>query len=206
MALRLGILASGRGSNFQAILDACKQGTLDADVRVVISNNPEAGAVDRAKRERIPAHILSSQTHPEAHALDRAICRTLKDHGVDWVVLAGYLKKVGPVTLEAFEGRILNIHPALLPKFGGPGMYGLRVHEAVLRAGDKTTGVSIHLVDEEYDRGEVVARAEVPVLPGDSPDVLAARVLKQEHALLVSTLRRIAGGDLGGSVTTKGPR
>lgn len=196
MHLNLGILASGRGSNMQAVIYACKQGIVDGEVRVVISNNPDAGALQRAGTEGIPAFRLSSRTHPDPEDLDRAICRTLQDHGAELIVLAGYLKKLGPITLEAYADRVLNIHPALLPKFGGPGMYGRRVHEAVLSAGDQTTGVSIHLVDEEYDHGEVVARETVPVLEGDTPETLAERVLQREHVLLVETLRRIADGEL----------
>lgn len=194
--LNLGILASGRGSNMQAVIDACKRGTLDAEIRVVISNNPDAGALEKARAEGIPAVRLSSRTHPGADDLDRAICRTLQEKQVEWVVLAGYMKKLGPVTLDAYRGRILNNHTALLPEFGGPGMYGERVHQAVLDAGERTSGVSIHLVDEEYDHGDVVAQATVPVHDTDTAQALANRVLGQEHLLLVDTLRRIAAGDL----------
>lgn len=196
MRLKLGILASGRGSNMQAVVDSCKQGTVDGEVRVVISNNPDSGAIARAQAEGIPAFRLSSKTHPDLQDLDRAISRTLRDHGAEWVILAGYMKKLGSVTLAAYKGRVLNIHPALLPKYGGPGMYGHLVHEAVLAAGETTTGVSVHLVDEEYDHGEVVAQAEVPVQEGDTAQTLADRVLETEHALLVETLQRISSGEL----------
>lgn len=192
LRLRLGILASGGGSNLQAIIDACKSGWLDGEVRVVISNTPEAGALQRARAEGIPSFRLSSRTNPDPEDLDRAILRTLREQEVEWVILAGYLKKLGRETLESFRGRILNIHPALLPKFGGPGMYGQHVHQAVLAAGEKTTGASVHLVDEQYDHGEVIAQREVPVQEGDTPATLAARVLETEHALLIDTLRRIS--------------
>jgi phosphoribosylglycinamide formyltransferase-1 len=194
--MKLGFLASHGGSNMQAIIDACRGGVLDAEVRVVISNNAESPALRRARDQQIPAVHLSSRTHPDPAELDAAIAGTLAGHGVDLVLLAGYMRKVGARTLARFPQRILNIHPALLPKFGGEGMYGRRVHEAVLASGEPMTGVTIHLVDEEYDRGPVVAQREVPVLPGDSVDTLAARVLEQEHQLYVETLVRVAEGDL----------
>ena len=180
----------------QAIIDACSRGVLDAEVRVVISNNADSLALERARDQRIPVAHLSNRTHPDPEALDAAIARTLAHHGVDLVLLAGYMRKVGPITMARFPQRILNIHPALLPKFGGEGMYGRRVHEAVLASGDQTTGVTIHLIDEEYDRGPVVAQKEVPVLPGDTVETLAERVLEEEHKLYVETLVRVAEGDL----------
>lgn len=194
--MKIGVLASHGGSNLQAIIDACGQGKLDAEVRVVISNNPDSTALRRAAKHAIPNFYRSGKTHPDPVELDAEIARLLQEHGVDLVALAGYMKKVGPVTLRRFAGRILNIHPALLPKYGGTGMYGLRVHEAVLEAGDTTTGVTIHVVDEEYDRGPVVAQCKVAVLPGETPEALAARVLEREHAFYVETLRRIASGEI----------
>jgi phosphoribosylglycinamide formyltransferase-1 len=194
--MRIGFLASGRGSNMQAVMDACKNGTIEAVPAVVISNNSRSGALDRASREGVPGRHLSSATHPDPVALDGAILDTLRGHGVDLIMLAGYMKKLGPRTLRHFKNRVLNIHPALLPKHGGKGMYGLRVHEAVLAAGDRETGVSIHIVDEEYDRGAVIAQRRVPVQDGDTPEVLAARVLEQEHGLLVETLAKVASGEL----------
>ena len=194
--MKLGFLASHGGSNLQAIVDACRRGVLDAEVRVVISNNADSLALKRARDQLIPAAHLSTRTHPDPEALDAAIARALADHGVDLVLLAGYMRKVGPITMARFPQRILNIHPALLPKFGGEGMYGRRVHEAVLAAGERTTGVTIHLIDEEYDRGPVVAQKEVPVLPGDTVETLAERVLEEEHKLYVETLVRVAEGDL----------
>jgi len=115
---------------------------------------------------------------------------------VDTVILAGYMKKLGPLTLQAFRGRILNIHPALLPKFGGPGMYGKRVHAAVLAAGETVTGVTVHVVDALYDHGRILAQCEVPVREGDTVDSLADRALQQEHRLYTETLRRIAAGEI----------
>ncbi len=191
--LHLGFLASHGGSNMQAIIDACKSGRLDAKPCVVISNNSGSMALQRAKNEGIPHYHISALTHPGTLE-DEEILRVLKRHGVDTVVLAGYMKMLGPATLGAYRGRILNIHPALLPKFGGKGMYGKRVHEAVLAAGETVTGVTIHIVDEHYDTGPIIAQCQVPVLPEDTVESLAERVLKHEHVLYAETLQKIADG------------
>ena len=194
--LRLGFLASGGGTNLQSILDACQQGRLHAEPRLVIGNNSGSGALSRARAQGIPARHLSGRTHPDPAALDTAIRDALRAEGVKVVCLAGYMKRVGPRTLAAYEGRILNIHPGLLPRHGGRGFYGLRVHEAVLAAGDRVSGATVHVVDEIYDHGPVLAREEVPVEPGDTPESLAARVLEAEHRLYPETLQRIASGQI----------
>lgn len=180
----------------QAIIDAAKSGVLQAEVVAVISNNAGSMAAARARTEGIPFHHLSGVTHPNFADLDSAISEVLAGSEVDLVVLAGYMKKVGPRTIERFAGRIVNIHPALLPKFGGVGMYGMHVHQAVVEAEEELTGVTVHLVDGEYDRGPVIAQCEVKVLPGDDAETLAARVLEREHAFYVETLCRIASGEL----------
>jgi phosphoribosylglycinamide formyltransferase-1 len=179
----------------QAIIDACKDGRLDAKPCVAISNNSDSMALQRARNEGIPCYHISGATHPGS-AEDEEILRVLRRHGVDTVILAGYMKILGTVTLHAYRGRILNIHPALLPKFGGKGMYGKRVHEAVLAAGEKVTGVTIHLIDENYDTGPIVNQCQVPVLEGDTADSLAERVLKHEHRLYVETLQKISDGSI----------
>lgn len=194
--MNIGFLASHGGSNMQAIIDACKEGRLSATAAVVISNNGDSRALERARTEGIPNYHLSGNTHPDPDDLDRAIMDTLIRHNVDVIALAGYMKKLGPKTLACFRGRILNIHPALLPKFGGKGMYGIHVHEAVIAAGEKESGVTVHLVDEEYDRGPILAQVRVPVMPGDTPEILAERVLVQEHLLYPATLQRIATGEI----------
>lgn len=194
--LHLGFLASHGGSNMQAIIDACKQGRLDAKPCVVVSNNSDSMALQRAKNEGIPHYHISSQTHPGPEGKDRAILEALRKHSVDTVILAGYMKILGPHTLRAYQGRILNIHPALLPKFGGKGMFGARVHEAVLTAGEKVTGVTIHLVDEHYDTGPILNQCQVPVEEGDTVETLSARVLKQEHRLYAETLQKISEGKI----------
>jgi phosphoribosylglycinamide formyltransferase 1 len=196
MALHLGFFASGRGTNMQAVIDACHTGILDAKVCLVISNNSESEALARARREDIPSYHLSSKTHPELAQLDDAILFALRQEQVDLVILAGYMKKLGDKTLAAYQGRVINIHPALLPKYGGMGMYGMHVHEAVIAAGDRETGVTIHLVDREYDHGDILAQCRLPVLEGDTTVTLAERVLGKEHAFLVETLRRIVIGDI----------
>ena len=204
--LPIGVIASHGGTNLQAIIDACADGSLEAEIRVVISNNSRSLALERARRSCIPTAHLSSATHPDPSHLDAAIADTLTSHGVELVALAGYMRKLGPETLRRYRNRILNVHPALLPKFGGQGMYGERVHSAVLAAGERVSGVSVHLVDEEYDRGPVIAQAEVPVLPDDTPDTLAARVLQQEHILYPQTIQLIASGqlDLDGLASSSG--
>lgn len=194
--MRIGILASGGGTVLQAIIDASQGARPELEPCLVVSNNSGSGALERAARHDIPYRHLSGKTHPEAEALDRAIADALSDARVELVFLAGYMKKLGPVTLSRFERRILNTHPSLLPKFGGKGMYGDRVHQAVLDAGETRSGVSVHLVDTEYDTGAVVAQAEVEVVPDDTLETLSERVRARERRLVVETLGRVATGDL----------
>ncbi len=180
----------------QAVIDACKEGRLKARPRVVISNNGDAEALTRARREGIPAYHLSAKTRPAPEELDAAILAALQVHQIELVILAGYMKKLGAKTLTHYRGRVINIHPALLPKFGGPGMYGAHIHTAVLAAGEKETGVTIHWVDEEYDQGDILAQCRLPVLENESPESLSQRVLEREHSFLVETLQRIIAGEL----------
>lgn len=194
--MNVGFLASHGGSNMQAIINACKSGKLQATPAVVISNNSNSGALAHAKAEGVPYYYLSGKTHPKPEELDHTILDAFLRHAVDIVVLAGYMKKLGPKTLSHFRGRIVNVHPALLPKFGGEGMYGIHVHEAVIAAGEKESGVTIHFVDEQYDTGAILAQTRVPVKPDDTPETLAARVLEQEHILYAETLQRIVTGDI----------
>ncbi|MGK8522580.1 phosphoribosylglycinamide formyltransferase [Nocardia asteroides] len=184
--LRVAVLASHNGSNLRALHRSQHAGFR---IVLVISNNSDSGALRYARDHRIPARHLSARTHADP---DEAIRAALVEHSSDLVVTAGYLKKIGPRTRSEFAGRIINIHPALLPRHGGPGLYGTRVHQAVLDAGDLVTGASVHFVTGEYDAGEVIARAEVPVRPGDTAETLGARVLEAEHTLLPEVVRRIA--------------
>ena len=180
----------------QAIIDACKLGILDAVPAVVISNNSDSGAITRAKHEGIPFYHLSQVTNPQSDELDQAILNALCNHNVDIVVLVGYMKKLGPKVSSHFKGAILNIHPALLPKYGGKGMYGIHVHEAVIAARESETGVTIHVVDEEYDTGPIVAQVKTPVFADDTPETLQARVLELEHTFMPVTLQKIVKGEI----------
>lgn len=186
--VKLGVLGSGGGTNYQAIYDATLPGGILhglAEVAVVISNKSKSGILKRARLAGIPTMHLSSYTHPRPNNLDRAMCNTLWKHKVQLVILAGYMKKVGLITRRAYPGYVLNIHPALdLKRFGGKDMYGLRVHEAVIASGVGFTGATVHLVDQQYDHGQIVMQSRpVPVHPDDTPQTLAARVLIEEHKL-----------------------
>jgi phosphoribosylglycinamide formyltransferase-1 len=192
--VKIGVLASHEGTTLQAVLDACASGAIPGRVVAVISNNADSGALRRARAAGVDALYLSGKTHNSPDDLDRAVCAALLERQVDVVLLAGYMKKLGLCTLDAYQGRILNTHPALLPKFGGVGMFGMHVHRAVLAAGDVTSGASIHLVEHDYDSGPVIAQASVPVEPADTPETLAARVQQRERVLLVEVLRDIATG------------
>lgn len=187
----IGVLVSGGGSNFEALVAAARRGEIPrADFRLLISNKPGAGALDRAARLGVPARVLDPKTFPDRGACFDAVADDFLEKGVRVVCLAGFLLKVEPNFIRRFPGRILNIHPALLPKFGGKGMYGRHVHEAVLAAGEKESGCTVHLVDDEFDHGPAIARAKVPVVPGDTAEGLAARVLEQEHRLYPAALRQ----------------
>ena len=175
--MRVAVLASGGGTNLQALLDTC-QGSAPAQVVLVVSNKSDAGALDRARKAGVATAVLEDPSD------GAAVVELLRAHEVDLIVLAGYLKLVPEAVVEAFESRMLNIHPALLPSFGGPGMYGRRVHEAVLASGATVSGPTVHVVTAEYDRGPIVAQWPVPVAADDTPETLAARVLRVEHQLL----------------------
>jgi len=192
----LAFLASHNGTNMRAIVTACRDGRLRASPKLLISNNGDSPAMAWARDNRIAVAHISAKTAGSDAAADAAIAATLAQHGADLVILAGYMRKLGPETIGSFAGRILNVHPALLPKFGGPGMYGRHVHEAVLQSGDAETGATIHVVDDEYDHGPVIAQARVPVMAGDTPDTLAARVQAKEQELYPETLRRIISREI----------
>lgn len=194
--MNIGVLASGEGTTLQAVLDACASGRLAARVGVVISNNATAGALRRARAAGVPARHLSAATAGGPRSLDVALCEALREAASDWVLLAGYMKRLGPSTLAHFAGRIINTHPALLPEFGGQGMFGANVHRAVLAAGRRTSGASVHWVDENYDTGAVIAQVAVPVESGDSADSLALRVQAAERELVVEVLAAAASGRL----------
>jgi phosphoribosylglycinamide formyltransferase-1 len=192
--LNIAVLGSGRGSNFQAILAAMRQGKLPgARVCLVISNNSDAGILEVARSNALPAIHLSQKQFPDESVFADAMLGEFRRHGVDLIVLAGYMKRIPPRIVETYRGRIVNIHPALLPRFGGQGMYGARVHEAVLAAGELVSGATVHYVDEEYDHGRIILQKTVRVLPGDTPSTLAERVLAVEHEIYPEAIKIIAG-------------
>lgn len=190
---RLGVLISGGGSNLQAIIDACAGGVLAgvATIAVVIANRADAYGLERARAAGVPAICLEPRAFGSRREHSAALLETLRQHTVDIVCLAGYLLKVEPDVLAAFSGRMLNIHPALLPKYGGAGMYGHHVHEAVIAAGDTESGATVHVVDGEYDHGPVILQETVPVMPGDTADALARRVLSVEHTLFPAGILKL---------------
>jgi phosphoribosylglycinamide formyltransferase-1 len=190
----IAVLASHGGSNMQAIVDAIEAGDLAARVVLVVSNNSDSGAIERARRHGLAHRHISGATHPGEGAEDAAIRDALNDAGAQVVILAGYMKKIGPQTLAAYRGRILNIHPALLPRHGGPGMYGIKPHEAAIVAGDAESGATVHVVDAEYDRGPILRQERVPIEPGDTAATLQQRVLKIEHRIYAAVLRDIVAG------------
>jgi len=192
--LKSGVLASGRGSNFAAILRAIEEGRLTAEVKILISNREGAGALDVARQHNIFAHWLSPKDYHSPEAYDAAIAQLFDQYEVNFVVLAGYLRYITPKFIEKYRNRILNIHPALLPSFGGKGMYGIHVHEAVLEYGCKVSGVTVHIVDEKYDAGPIVLQRCVPVLDDDTPETLAHRVLEQEHQIYAEAIQLFAEG------------
>lgn len=194
--MKLGFLASHGGSNMQAILDGCAQGSIPASPSLLICNNPGATALERADKASMPAKVLNGKTHPEPAELDSAIFEALQEAKVDLIILAGYMKKIGPKVLAGYQNRILNIHPALLPKYGGQGMFGMNVHRSIIAAGEKESGATVHLIDEVYDEGPILAQARVPVLPDDTPESLQARVLEQEHQLYPATIAKVAAGEI----------
>ena len=194
--LNIGILASHGGSNLQAIVDACKSEIIIATPVVVISNNSKSGALRRAKNEGIPCFHISKSLYDDDNEVDYQITQKLLLYEVDLIVLAGYMKRLGELIMSTFKDRIVNVHPSLLPKFGGKGMYGIKVHESALEAGEHKTGVTIHKVQGEYDRGTILAQAEVQIRENDTPSSLRDRVLIVEHELYVETLREISLGGI----------
>ena len=193
--LNLAFFASHGGSNMQAILDACSAGEINAVPRVLISNNRNAFALERAKQCGIKHYCVNKNSSASLEESEQ-ILGILSRSEIDLMVLAGYMRKIQKEVLQAYEGRIINIHPSLLPKFGGKGMYGIAVHEAVLAAGESKTGATVHLVTENYDEGPILAQREVAVLKSDSAETLRARVLKAEHELYVQVIGQIAGAEI----------
>lgn len=187
--LKLGIMASGNGSNFEAVAQAIHNGQLNAQIQVLIYNNPGIKAIARAEHWSVPTVLLNHRDYKRREDLDTAIVETLRQYQVDWVVLAGWMRIITPVLIDAFPDRIINIHPSLLPSFKG-----LRAVEQALEAGVKITGCTVHLVRPEVDSGPILIQAAVPVLPDDTPETLHARIQVQEHGILPQALAQLAAG------------
>lgn len=187
MTLRLGVLASGGGTNLQAILDACREHRIPAEVAVVLCNVPGAAALARAEKAGVPAELVDHKQFPDRPAFDAALQERLRAHRVELVCLAGFMRLLSPAFVAAWRGRIVNIHPALLPAF--PGMHAQR---QALQAGVKITGCTVHFVDEGLDAGPIILQAAVPVLEGDTEKTLSARILEQEHRIYVEAIGLVA--------------
>ena len=192
--LKIGFLASGNGTSARAILAAIRAGDLAAEPRLMVSNNKSAAALAFAAGEGVPTLCIPTQADPAG--ADARLAAAMGAHGVELIVLSGYLRQLGPETLARYAGRILNIHPGPLPAFGGHGMYGRRVHEAVIAAGVAASEITIHVVDEEYDHGPVLFRQAIPLAPGETAESLEAKLTAREPAVFVEVLKRLAAGDL----------
>jgi phosphoribosylglycinamide formyltransferase-1 len=187
--LRLGFLASNNGSSMRAVVLAIEAGALAAEARLVVSNKRETPALAFAEAHGVPTAVIPTAKHPET--ADARLAEALRGAGVDLVVLSGYLRKLGPRTLRAYAGRVLNIHPGPLPRFGGQGMYGRRVHEAVAAAGLPASEVTVHVVDGEYDHGPTVMALPVPLAVGDDAAAIEAKVTAAEDGVFVDVIRRL---------------
>ncbi|MCS7012470.1 MAG: phosphoribosylglycinamide formyltransferase [Chloroherpetonaceae bacterium] len=189
--VRLAVFCSGTGSNFKALYRNIQERHLPCEIVMCLSNNSQCGAMAFAREVGIDAVHLSAKTHPVESEYVAAMLHELRARAVDYILLAGYMKKVPRAVVEAYPKRILNIHPALLPKFGGEGMYGLNVHRAVLASGERESGATVHFVEADYDTGEIILQRRVPVFPDDTPETLAARVQAVEHVLYTDALEKV---------------
>lgn len=195
--LRLGIMASGSGSNFETIAQAIADGKMNAKIQVVIYNNPDAKVVQRAEKFKVPAVLLNHRNFKKREELDTKIVETFQSYDVEWVIMAGWMRIITQVLLDAFPNRVINIHPSLLPSF--PGIHGV---EQALKAGVKVTGCTVHLACLEVDSGPIIMQAAVPILPDDTPETLHARIQIQEHiiypqAIVLAAAKEAGYGELG---------
>ena len=188
--LRMAVLVSGGGTNLQSVIDAVEDGTLKSQIACVISNKETAYGLERARKHHIPAYFIN----PKEDGYDEKLLDKLQEEQVDLVVLAGYLKILSPELIKAYNRKIINIHPSLLPKFGGKGFYGIHVHEAVIKAGEKESGATVHYVNEGVDTGEMIVQKKLKVEASDTPETLQARILDQiEHKILVEAIKKLEG-------------
>jgi len=191
---KLAVFISGGGTNLQSLIDASRSGRLSAEIVLVISSKSDAYGLERARNAGIDTFVFRMKDYATPEDAERDLLEMLEEYEVEYIALAGYLKLVPLAVVRKYNGRIANIHPALLPKFGGKGMYGHHVHEAILAAGEKESGATVHLVDEIYDNGRILIQEKVPVLPDDTPDALAARVLLVEHKIYPEALENLIRG------------
>ncbi len=191
--MNICVFASGSGTNFKAIIEAKKSGIIKSDISLLITNNSDCGAVGIAKENGIPVFHISRKVYPNASDEEYAnlFLDKLYEHKIDFIVLAGYMKMIHASIIRKFPNRIINIHPALLPKFGGKGMYGMNVHRAVIEAGEKESGVTIHYVNENYDEGKIILQEKVEVASNDTAETLHKKVLKLEHKYYPEVIRKI---------------
>ncbi len=187
--LNIAIFASGHGSNFEALHHAIADKKIQAKIVVVISNNSSSGALSLAQSFNIPAFHISQQQFSDPNLFHQKILKTLQSSNTNFIVLAGYMKKLDPAITRVFADRIINIHPALLPKYGGEGMFGMNVHNAVIAAKENESGATVHFVNDEYDKGSIIAQQKITIEANDTPETLAAKVLTVEHELLPSVVR-----------------
>ena len=192
---RIAVFISGGGSNLQALIDASKAGLLSGEIVLVVSNLRKAYGLKRAEQAGIDTFVFKEKKYETPELAAEDLLNTLQKYKIDYIALAGYLRLLPMAVVKSYKGRVVNIHPALLPKYGGKGMYGHFVHEAVLAAGEKESGVTIHLVDEIYDHGRILKQVTVPVLSDDTPETLAARVLEQEHKWYARVLDKLIKGE-----------
>lgn len=194
--MNLAFFASGNGSSAQAITDACLNGDLIASPVLLISNNPDAKALEWADNKGLKTAIINKKQYPDPGDLDQAIADKLKEHKINIVCCSGYMKLIGSLTIDAVQDKVLNIHPALLPQYGGKGMYGSHVHQAVKDSGDSKTGSTIHLVNEKYDEGRILAQNYIDLSSEDSVDDIANKVKNAEPQFYVDTLRKILKNEI----------
>ena len=191
---KIAVFISGGGTNLQSLIDAAASGKLSGEIVLVVSSKKDAYGLERARKAGIDTFVFRKKDYPTGEDAERDLLEMLGEYEVEYIALAGYLKLVPSAVVRKYKNRITNIHPALLPKYGGKGMYGHHVHEAVLAAGDKESGATVHLVDEIYDHGKVIIQGRVPVRADDTPDTLAARVLEVEHKIYPEALENLIRG------------
>jgi len=192
---KIAVFISGGGTNLQSLIDASKEGRLSAEIVLVVSSKANAYGLERAKNAGIDTFVFKMKNYPGREEAEKDLLEMLQEYGVEYIALAGYLKLIPASLIKKYRHRIANIHPALLPKYGGKGMYGHHVHEAVIAAGDKESGATVHIVDEIYDHGKILIQEKVPVMPDDDADKLAARVLKIEHKIYPTALENLIRGE-----------